>query len=408
MADIDTGINISDLQIFKEENIKHEQGGGLRIQSDGSYIESDMESVDNFFLKFAKFKLSLSNLIQLSADPSKADFSADLNFKTASVRKPLFDENGKMVQNPVICPQCGKVVKQLQKNGYCSKACATLAKTKQATAKLSSTGERTLEKIRMIQRVLDLVDMCLDVITIFPELIVEHLRLPEEYREYVTLQIDITFLQMKKVINNLMILKNNMIIDLLKTINFGVLDDKLQVLFAPIQSIIQIAQGIQMALNVALQAALAMLQVGPSGIPPQSYGFFLTAKSVQQPMYASKLLIEVVPTLNKMLPIQNMMSNIDYEKIEKIIQKALPPLYEFEYFYDPAAFKVRYALSQENIPTVKKMQQFLEAICVMGCDTFPRYKRLKLSNVWFVLAIFTGWGPVSQKVFGDFIFHGPI
>lgn len=125
-------------------------------------------------------------------------------------------------------------------------------------------------------------------------------------------------------------------------------------------------------------------------------------------MYASKMLIEVVPTLNKLLPIQNMMNNIDYELIEQIVQKALPPLQEFEFFYDPDLFKARYALSAENIPTVKKMQQFLEALCVMGCDTYPRYKRLKLSNVWFVLAILTGWGPVSQKVFGDFIFHGPI
>lgn len=408
MSEIATGVNINDLYIFKEENIKNEQAGGMLIQSDGTYRESEMESVDNFFLKFAKFKFSLDNLMLLLSDPSKANFDADMNYKTASIKKPLFDENGKIVVNPFFCPQCGKAVKQLQKNGYCSKTCATIAKSKKAAAKLSSTGERTLEKIRMIQRVLDLVDMCIDVITIFPELIVEHLKLPEEYREYVTLQIDIEFLKMKKGINNLMILKNNLIIDLLKSINFGVMDDKLQVLFAPIQSIIQIVQGVQTALNVALSATLAMLEVGNTGIPPQSYGFFLTAKSVQQPMYASKLLIEVVPELNKALPIQNMMNNIDYEKIESILQKALPPLMEFEYFYNPDAFKVRYALSSENIPTVKKMQQFLEALCVMGCDSFPRYKRLKLTNVWFVLAILTGWGPVSQKVFGDFIFHGPM
>lgn len=110
--------------------------------------------------------------------------------------------------------------------------------------------------------------MAIDLVTVFPELIQEHLKLPEEFRQYITLKIDITFLELKKVINNLMIWKNNMIIDLLQSINFGVMDDTLQVLFAPIQSIITVLQGVQTGLNVALSAALAMLEVGNTGIPP--------------------------------------------------------------------------------------------------------------------------------------------
>lgn len=113
-----------------------------------------------------------------------------------------------------------------------------------------------------------MLDMALDLVTVFPELIQEHLKLPEEYREYVTLKIDIMFLDMKRMINNLMIWKNNQIIELLNSINFGVMDDTLQVLFAPIQSIITVVQGVQTALNVALGVALAALEVGNTGIPP--------------------------------------------------------------------------------------------------------------------------------------------
>lgn len=110
--------------------------------------------------------------------------------------------------------------------------------------------------------------MVLDLVTALPELIVMNSKLPEEYREYITIQIDIVFLQLKKCINDLMIWKNNKIIDLLKTINTGVMDDTLQVIFAPITAIIQVVQAIQTALNIAVTAALAVLQVPMTGIPP--------------------------------------------------------------------------------------------------------------------------------------------
>lgn len=408
MGVVITGTKLSDLKIFQDQYIKEEQGGGIEIQGDGTYKEKEMESVDNFLSKFAKFQNSVNIVGALLQNPDKVDVQIFENAKTAKADKPLFDDNGKIILNPPVCPQCGKKVKQLQKNGYCSKTCATIAKTKKSAAKWSERGEQTLERIQQLQRILDIADMVLDLVTTLPEMIVACSKLPEEYREYITIQIDIVFLKLKKYVNIAMIWKNNKIIDLLETINCGTIDDTLQVIFAPITAILQVVQAIQLALNIAVQAALAALSVPMTGIPPQSYGFFLTAKSMQQPTYSGKLLIEIVPQLNKLLPIQNMMNNINYTGIEAILKAAMPPIQDFEYFLDPALFKIRYAFSAENIPTVKKMQQFLESLVVMGCDSFPRYKRLKLTNVWFVLAILTGWGPVSQKVFGDFIFHGPM
>lgn len=81
-----------------------ETGGGLTILSDGTYRESEMESVDNFLLKFAKFDFSLKTLMEIAANPSKANFDANLDYKTASKKKSLFDKNGKMIKNPVFCP----------------------------------------------------------------------------------------------------------------------------------------------------------------------------------------------------------------------------------------------------------------------------------------------------------------
>ena len=102
------------------------------------------------------------------------------------------------------------------------------------------------------------------------------------------------------------------------------------------------------------------------------------------------------------------MNNINIAKIEDIVTAALPPIQDFEYFLDPTAFKVRYALSRDNAPKVRKMQELLEELIVFGADTFPRYKRLRLTNIWFVLSILTGWGPTSRGVFGDYIFHGAL
>ena len=134
----------------------------------------------------------------------------------------------------------------------------------------------------------------------------------------------------------------------------------------------------------------------------------MTAKSAQYPETAGKQIIEIVPKANLMRPLKNRLNNIDISKISDIVTIALPPIQDLEYFLDPTAFKVRYALSQDNSPKVRKMQEMLEELIVFGADTFPRYKRLRLTNIWFVQSILTGWGPLSRGVFGDFIFHGAL
>ena len=125
------------------------------------------------------------------------------------------------------------------------------------------------------------------------------------------------------------------------------------------------------------------------------------------PEHTGKLIIEITPNENIIYPkgLRNRMNNINTKAIEAITNAALPPIKEYEYFIDPTAFKLRYALSQDNTKRLRKMNQILESLVVFGADTFPRYKRLNLKNIWFVLSIFTGWGPMSRTVFGDFIIH---
>ena len=52
-----------------------------------------------------------------------------------------------------------------------------------------------------------------------------------------------------------------------------------------------------------MAAIVALLNVPMTGLKPQSYGWLMTAKSMQQALTAGKLIIEIVPTVNMALPI---------------------------------------------------------------------------------------------------------
>ena len=63
------------------------------------------------------------------------------------------------------------------------------------------------------------------------------------------------FLEIKKIINKLLIKKNELIIKLLRRIKFGTIDDKLSGAFAVINQVIKAVQTAKLALESALQVA---------------------------------------------------------------------------------------------------------------------------------------------------------
>ena len=393
--------------MFAENAIFTETVGGLKISQDGTWNQQEYQSADQYLAEFAEYESSLTAFMRIM----RGDFSIirnGLNETAVSEDEPQFDETGTVPRKKVQCPKCKKWVDELGPNGYCSTACGLAARTQRAAASMSQSAEQTIEYIQQIRDVLKLIDMCLNLITKLPELIKGKAKLPEEIREYITLRIDTIFLKLKVVVNNLMIMKNDKIIQLLDKIKLGALDSKLQVIFAPISTIITTIISLQTALASAIAAIMPLLKMPLYGIPPQSYGWMMTAKSMQYAETAGKIFIEIVPKANLALPLPNMLSNINTSAILNMVRAAMPPIQDVEYFLDPTIFKVRYAVSHLNTPGIKKFIQMLESLIVLGADTFPRYSRLKLSNVWFVISILTGWGMLSRGVYGDFIFHGPI
>ena len=142
------------------------------------------------------------------------------------------------------------------------------------------------------------------------------------------LTINIIFLNMRLIINKLMIKKNEYIIYLLELIKRGVISDKLKPIFLPINTIIDTVNALMQALQTAFTAALAAIKIPAIGISPESYAWLFTIRSMMTPD-AGKLIIEL-PThsmdgiLTKIWPAG--MINSACEKIDTVIKKAFPPI----------------------------------------------------------------------------------
>ena len=135
--------------------------------------------------------------------------------------------------------------------------------------------------LAQIQDKLRLLDAVLNLITELPELIRDKAKLPQEFRDYITLRIDEMFFRLKYIVNLLMIQKNDLVIELLKKVKFGALDKVLESAFAPIKTVMTTIAGIQQALVAALTALEQLISLPINGpVPPESMGWFLTAKSV--------------------------------------------------------------------------------------------------------------------------------
>ena len=101
------------------------------------------------------------------------------------------------------------------------------------------------------------------------------------------------FLKMKKIVNNIEIARNEKMIELMKKIKFGSIDEKLSVIMAPIQAVIATIIALQQALNTAIAGLMTMLQNKSLGAldPNGGHGFLMTAKSAQYPETAGKILV---------------------------------------------------------------------------------------------------------------------
>ena len=433
---VDTGF----LTIFEESNIVTEDIFQVTIKDD-VYTEGkpvDTESIirdtqaleDTTTLMAASTADAEDNRAIVSQEPqertSKNTFEAAVGIVAA------VNDFGQFLQRGSKCPVCGKTVPFMPANGYCSLECAGKDLLKKLTSSISGEYEvETPEILNKIKNILDYFNLTLNVLTKIPDLLASFAKLPQEYKDYATAKLNLVFLEIKKIINKLLIKKNELIIKLLRRIKFGTIDAKLSKLFAAINSIISAVQVAKQALEKALNAAYKSISKasGLLYIGPQEYGFFMTLKSNMAlcPFYKTDALTYPPEQLGKPfwgggviniafdmsmcqfslnIGAKSALQNVDFEKINAVIRKVFRPITPPEYLMDPDLFDVRLAISDQNAPAIQKLIRTLESVMVFGGDFIPTYDRLSLTNIWFVIAILTCWGPWTRSIYGDFIFHG--
>ena len=432
------------IPVFDEQNIITEDIFGVRFQND-EYMQGEPVDTDSIIKDFKAVE-DMTTLLKASSTEASNDLEIE-NIEDERTSKNTIEaaigiisavnDFGHLLMRGSTCPVCGKHVDFIPSNGYCSLKCAGLDLLKHVqetlTGEYLSVSEETQKKIDMVKNILNYTNLVLNIISKIPDILSSIAKLPPEYREYATAKINIIFVELKKIINILMIKKNEIIISLLRKIKFGCIDDKLKPIFEVINKIIDIANAVraqmELAIEVAMQAiikASALFYIGP-----QEYGFFMTLKSNQafcpffktdptvyppgqlgRPFWGSGV-INIAFDMSMCqfsldIGAKSALSNVDFKKINKIIRAVFRPISEIEYLMDPDLFDVRLALSDQNAPMIQSLLEKLSMLIVLGGDFLPSYKNLKLTNIWFIIAILTCWGPWTRAIFGDFIFHGMI
>lgn len=424
--------------IFDEDNIVEEKVLGLKIVDD-VYRAQAVEDINKMIEDLVAMEMITQQLNNNTGNLEDSEVVVIPEGRTSKHTMEAaagFVNMANNIYNLAIngspCAECGKVVKFVPPNGYCSIDCAVKALAKRILSHVTSKYDRkTPEIIQKVKNILAYIDVSLNLLTKLPDLVANLAKMPPEYKEYATMKINIIFLYLKKLVNYLLLKKNELLIKLLKQIDDGTIDGFMMPIFAQIQAILQVILALREQLNNAFAVALKaieninmMFYIGP-----QEYGFFMTAKSFMAvcPFYKTNPNIYPPCQLGKpfwgpgqmVIPFDmskcqmsidiggfSALQNVDQKKLMNIIRAVFRPINEIEYLMDPELFDIRLALSDQNIPAIQKMCRLMEMLVVIGGDFLPAYKNLSLINIWFVVAILTCWGPTTRSIFGDFIFHG--
>lgn len=430
------------LALFSEDNIVEEDMFQVKIEND-IYQSSDPIDVNNIIKEFKALE-DTTTLMMSSVKNADEESVVQVVEKVEGERTSknaieatvgiigAVNEFGHYIKQGSRCPICGKHIDYLPGNGYCSLKCAGKALATKITECITGNYEvdtpKIIDKIRNIMNYFNLV---FNVISKFPDILSSFAKLPEEYKEYATAKLNLVFLDLKKIINFLLIQKNRLIIYLLEKINFEAFDEDVASLFSVINTILKTGEALREKVEKALEIAYKSITKTSRMfyIGPQEYGFFMTLKSNQcicpfiktdaltyppdqlgMPFWGSGVMniafdmskCQFTPDIGGKSAIRN----IDQKKIFKAIRKIFKNISTPEYLMDPDLFDVRLALSDQNSSAIQKLVRMLETIMVIGGDFLPEYDNLKLTNIWFIVAILTCWGPWTKAIYGDFIYHG--
>lgn len=314
-----------------------------------------------------------------------------------------YSADGKIEGIKFKCPQCGKELDAIPKSGFCSTKCA-MSFLKDKILKMISSQQGQQSSIsKKLQIIIDYINIAINLSTVLPGIVIHISSLSNTYRKYLTILLNKAFLKLRLIVNKILIWKNKLIEKILKWISSGTISTYIETIFSWLKVFLQTLNSLKVAFNTAYGVAMNAINLISKlyGLPGETMGFLsgmLPRSIINHP---GKMLVELpVKTLNLK---QSAFQNVNIDWIENLIVAAFPPITAPEYFIDPAAFRVRVLLSDQNISVVKPIITTIEKITKTGAEFLPSYENLKFTNVWFLVAMIFGWGPTTQSIYGAIV-----
>ncbi len=316
---------------------------------------------------------------------------------TGSIKESPTDENNRIIIDYDICAQCGKKLTKPSKDGFCSAKCQWTYKLKVLAGELGQIQDihdNILKKITAAAKLgnilLKFLSELASDLTSLPGL-----NLDDPYMVFFKVYISRLQVYVKYNMNKVLIWKNNILIQKLQEKKNGIdkaSDTAIQALNIFMKSINQAIDATKMLnekFNEAYQKVYKVVveSLVPFRLEPESLSFGSTARSLM--IFPEKM---ANPLLSQNIT-NSIVDSIDFDKIYKFIDLKLPAIKEYEYLLDPKIFKVRKALSDYNSNAAMKMIEPLIDLMKPGAEPLPKYEKLKITNIHWLIFLLNSWGP---------------
>lgn len=315
------------------------------------------------------------------------------------------DKFGREIKNGFTCPVCGKHVKYIPNLGFCSIECYMKRVLQNVMDEWSQLDYETSKLIKKIDKIVSMANIAINLLLDLPRTIQDLAHIPEIYRNYLLVELDIQFNKLQIVINNLIIKKNEYLIKILEKIKLGTINKALEVINVLIEAIMKTISLVQTTFNTVYATVYEMLTTVSRmfTLEPEGMAFFMTKASAMNPLFIGQPLVKLQAEI--ISPFNSLVNNANVEQINLFVQNTLPPILPIEYFLDPDAFKLRLILSDQNRQFMTDLLYTLNNLLVLNGDFLPRYSKLSLINPWFVCALIFptnqfNLGNLSRRIFG--------
>lgn len=292
------------------------------------------------------------------------------------------------------CKQCGKVLEKPSKNGFCSKKCMLQYQVDNVKSDIQRVQEAKDNIGAKINAVAQLTSAYANSLSETSEMLSQLNGLDERYIVYFKVAIANIQIYLKKNINDLLVAKNQWIIQQAQKAkaDLGV-NKAVSGALEKIEKVTKAAEKLEQQMNEAYDKAYDMVvnTLAPFKLEPESMNFNMTIRS--NTYYPGKMAVK----LKNNNANDSIVDVVNIDGIDNLVETNFPHITENEFTMEPEAFEKRKIFSEYNVVAIKKLIGNLMAIFKLGSEPLPVYEDLKITNVWWMVFLLTSFEPQSVR-----------